>query len=471
MMATDPAGKLVSLDAERAVLGACLIDPDAVAKAAEELEASDFHDEGHRALFAAMVSLDDQGQAPDQVVLRDEMGADFGKLGCKEGGRREAYLTWLVNRTPTAMHAQRYASIVRRLSTLRRLVGYGARVAQEAYRDRDDLDDVFARARRWLDAIEPRSGEDEAVLYWEESLRAFFDGQLARSVEADEREEGLVRWVTFPWAGMRRYLSHLREGTLAIVAAEPGVGKTAFLEGMAEHNARQGLQVVFFHLELSHQIMIDRRTARHSGVPVQALEEGGMPDEAQRAQDALRAWPGGIHYVHCPRWSAPRIVRRAAALRQRGLCDLAIVDYLQKLSLSFENGANRAQALGHALEVLKSCREQLGIPFVVASQFSRGSRDRKVKVSDDIRDTGEAEDKANMIALLDRPRSAKNVVQGGRTVLRAGDRVPTASCRMDKNTLGAVGSFSLVFDGARFSFADSPSEATLATLEPPPLNF
>jgi len=452
MEAVKPSEKLINVPMEQALLGDMLIDPDAIGKALEIVSAEDFHVGSHARLFEALKRLHDQQSRIDVQIIADEMGDDLKELGTDPGGRGIAYMTWIIGKTPSAMHVREHARVVNRLSTLRRMVRVAGQIAKAAYEDREELDELFGKARRWLDSIRPEASHDDAILYWLESLSLFVDLQLERKADEIAREEGEQFWIDFPWKGVKQLVSHLRAGTLCAIAAEPGVGKTSFMEQAAEHWAKQGIRVVFFHLELNHAIMIDRRTCRHSGVPMEALERGDMPDAALKAIDSMKPWAGGITYVHSPRWSAARIARTARTLHSKGLCDIVIVDYLQKLRLDYEHGAVRAQALGDAIELLKSSAEQLGIPYVIGSQFSKGSRDKKIKTSDDIRDTGELEDKANVMFMLDRQRASKNMPD---LDIREGDRGPSATLRADKNTLGKTGSCSLRFEGDRFRFMDS----------------
>ncbi len=435
---------LIDIEAEQALLGACLIDPACIVNL-DELTSRDFHDEGHRLIYESMLTLSQQGAIFDYLTLSRKIGREnWTRLGTN-GIRGNAYLTWLLEQTPTSLNVGKYAKIVSRLSTLRQLMGAAGDIAKLAYQANGDrLDDVFTRARALVDRIAPMRS-DEAVLLWLDSLDAFFNSQIERNAEQAAIEAGeQARHVDFPWRALQHYINYVREGMLVGVAAESSVGKTAFLETLAEYWAsKSGLQVVFFHLELSHQVMLDRRMARQSGVPMRDIENGLIADAMGAATKRMQQWPGGIHYVHCPGWTVHRIVTQARMLKDRGRCDVAIIDYLQKMRRAYQQGMNLAQVVGAQLETVKTAAEQLGIPFFLAAQFSKASKGKALKTSDDIRDTGEMEQKANGMIILDRKLD-----------VNTGQRSPVTQGRVDKNTNGATGGFQLMYNGPRFLFAD-----------------
>ena len=436
---------LVDIEAERAVLGACLIDPDCLMGLADDLNTGDFHDTGHQLIYGAMLDLQRHGTQADYLMLSRKIGQEnWSKLGTN-GIRGNAYLSWLIDQTPTSLNAGQYATIVSRLSTLRRLMGAAGDIAKLAYQANGDrLDDVFAKARALVDRITPMRS-DEAVLFWLDSLDAFFNAQIERNAEMAAIEAGVqTAHVDLPWRALKPFVNYVREGSLVGVAAESSVGKTAFLENCAEYWAsKAGLNVVFFHLELSHQVMLDRRMARQSGVPMADIENGLISEAMGQATRRMQQWPGGIHYVHCPGWTVQRIVNQARLLKEKGMCDVIIVDYLQKMRRVFQDGWNLAQVVGGQVEALKVCAEQLGLPIFLSAQFSKASKGKALKTSDDIRDTGELEQKANTMIILDRALD-----------VTTGQRSSTTNGRCDKNTNGPTGGFQLVYNGPRFLFAD-----------------
>lgn len=452
----DTPHELYDLDAEQATLGAMLIDPDAIAKVNGSLLIDDFHDGRNQRIFNTIQKLHDEGTPPDFLVVSRRLLPDD-----------VPHLSDVIATTPSSMHVRHYAQIVSRLGTLRRLMGVAGDIAKLAYNTGADarLDAVFDRVRKLVNSAAPMES-DKAVLLWLDSLSAFYDFQLERKAEIAAMERGeITARATFPWKALQKterggFVSYLRPGTLVIVAADTSVGKTVFMECCAEHWARLGLQVAFFHLELPHSLMIDRRMCRHSGESLLLTEGGEITTAMEAANIKMLGWAGGVHYIHCPGWSASRIVAKARQMRQRGLCDVVIVDYLQKLTLGYRNGINKADALGNAAEGIKNALEQMGIPGLMGSQFNRKADEDHRKRARRIKGSGDVEDKANLVITLDREiLDAPAFDEYGNVLANKGDRSPRVVTRVDKNTNGPTGDTELIINGARFLILDRAAPA------------
>jgi len=222
------------------------------------------------------------------------------------------------------------------------------------------------------------------------------------------------------------------------------VGKTIYLEGVAEHNARRGHHVAFYHLELSHQLMLNRRMARYSGLPIQQLRRGYTGPELARATDDIREWHQRITYVHCAAWSAERIAADMVRLCAKGECDVAIVDYFQKMRWPEKTGANTAAIYGLMAETLKNAAENLGIPVVTAAQ---GNRSWKQNANsrphiEDLRNSGEIHEKCNQAVVLHRANERED--------RRGGGTLESIQAAVEKNTTGDVGRIELFHQVGRF---------------------
>jgi replicative DNA helicase len=443
--------KLINIDSERAVIGSCLIDPDAILQVADVLLADDFHDERWRHTYEAIYSLYEQQARIDYLTICTRL-EDQGHLRAVGGA---AALTGLVEATPTSLNVASYASIVHRLATLRRLVSTAGKIAALAYSaGGEQLDAVLTQAQRLIDAVTPEMSDD-AVLLWLDSIERFVLWQLERNEKQADVEAGKLPSADFPWQALQRFRLKLRPGLLGIVAAGSSIGKTTFLECCAEYWARQGLSVAFFHCELSHQLMLERRGVRLSGVPLEEIERGVLDRRVQVVTEMMREYAGRVTYVHCPGWTAQRVAAKARQLAAKGLCDVGIVDYLQKLYLMRRRGQNKADDLGDAVEMLKVLAEQLGIPVLLASQFNRGSRGAARKTGDFIRGSGEPHEKANVVITLDREiLDAPIYDEAGHKVAEIGQRSPVVQVRVDKNTLGPTGDTQLMMNPERFLILD-----------------
>ena len=405
--------------AEEAVLGSLLIDPDAVWRIGD-LRPEDFFAESHGALFATITAARYAGEPADVVTLASRLPE----------GMQPSDVAGLIEATPTSIYVAHYAQIVQDMARRRRLIAVATDIVQQAHDCSGSVQALFDDAGTlFREATAGR--EDGAHLYGsDESLTEY----LALLVRRSERSEEDVLTTGLP--DLDRLLGELLPGALQIVAARSSIGKTMYLEQLCEFNARKGHRVAFYHLEQSHEAMQDRRMARHSHIVFQRLRRGYNGPEVARAIDEMREWQRNIVYVHCPGWSAERIAADVTELHFRGEADLVLVDYLQKLSLPDSKGMVMAMLYGMACETLKTAAERLGIPVVLGSQVSRDYKRRKggrPRLSD-LRNSGEPEEKANQAIILHRPGERR----------KTDEPTEVVEAYVEKNTNGPLGMVSLV---------------------------
>lgn len=448
-------------DAELAVIGSLIIDPQCFYNVESVIEPGDFYIEQNRWIYESIGNLHKAHALVDPVSLCDELN----RQGHLEDIRGAATITSFIGRTPTALNVMQYAKIVSRTSSLRSLINISCKMAEMAYRDDDQrVDEIFSRVRQMVNAASPMQSSDSVLLWWD-SLELVFQQQLEIAKENELVEEGLRKPLPMlPWKSMHRFIKSIEGGTLALVAAESGVGKTTFLECCAEHWAKQGHHVVFFHLELRHKIMLQRRTIRQSGTPKSILDTGEITKEMSEAYQRIAKWPGAIHYIHCPGWTAGSICAKIHQMKSQGFCDIVIIDYLQKIKKLFQHGLTPAQVVGEQVEDIKNTGEQLDLSIWLASQFSNKSKGKAIKTAADTRDSGEPEQKCNLAITLNRQILIAPYKNNGHVVVEAGSRSPETIVRADKNTAGPTGQVKMYFDGPRYRISDLAQEKE-------PLNF
>ena len=292
-----------------------------------------------------------------------------------------------------------------------------------------------------------RDTSASARLTWEESFD-FYERVMAERARQAALPVVERRTVDWPWPSWNKLIDPLEPGMLAVLAASDGAGKTLYSENIAEYWARRGLHVAFLHFELNRTIMLDRRTVRHSGIPRRTLRVGQLTPqeevERQRSNDTMRQWPGGICYVHTPGWTMERALAEVHALSGEGLCDVCVVDYLEKAAPSARQlrtyGANHWQREANDVEMLKSFAEQIEIPALLVAQLNKMGKGQSFADMDRtaIRGAGEKTEKANVVILLHRESLEDMAVK----------------VRVDKNTLGPTGSFEQVMNTPRFLVGD-----------------
>lgn len=291
------------------------------------------------------------------------------------------------------------------------------------------------------------SKADDAVLLWDESFELYERIMAQRAADAliPESERKPLTW---PWATWSSLIDPLGPGMLAVMAAADGEGKTLYAECIAEHWASKGCQVVFLHFELNPALMLDRRTVRHTGISRRVLLGGQLSPQQEidrkRANDRMRPWPGGITYIHTPGWTVEKALSEVRVLRGQELCDVFVVDYLEKASPSPRQlkvySANMYAREANDVELIKSFAEQNEIPALLIAQLNKAGKGQSFDVLDrtSIRGAGEKTEKANVVILLRRETRESQTVK----------------VRIDKNTVGPLGNFSQFMETARFRVLD-----------------
>ena len=422
------------LESEEGLLGAIMIDPTAIVLVSAFLRPDDFASESNRTIYQAAIDIYNQGGQVDSLTIGGRL-TRAGKLADVGG---EARLSRLMAGVWTASLVEDYGRIIQERARLRRLIALGAQVTRDAYAADAESSTVWESAKKQLDAALSDQNETN-VLEHKASLVSYL-GILG---ERNEDTENNKKPLMMPWADVARYVPRLRPGTLVTVAAQTGVGKTVFMEGLTEAWAQDGFRVAFFHLELAHEIMLDRRMARHSGVAIEDLWRGTNNEFVADATARMDTWIGNIIYIHCPSWSMQRIALKARELASRRRLDAIIVDYLQKIPYTDHvKGLNTAQMRGQDVEIIKSLGEDMGNVVVLGSQLSR---------QNEIRDTGEALEKCNVSIRLERPLLENG--QLGGVLAHTGEMGPEVTVTVDKNSLGRTGKAKMILIGPRFLLA------------------
>lgn len=424
-----------SIEAEESVLGSLLIDSDILTRL-HFLEPGDFYLVKHSLIFEAFRRLAGAKIPPDLVTVSDELE----RMGAVADIGGFAYLTELVSNTPTAIHAEHYANIVKNYGLQRQLIDHSSQVAKIAFKRGDNVGDMVSQAEASLREIKRRLASDDHTMTLNQSIDHYLS-----VLERRERDKDKPKLV-WPWPNLAEYTPFLTAGTLVGLIAEPGVGKTAFLENCAESwLKRGGWSVAFYHFELEPEMMQDRRMQRATGIPVARLQAGGLSSpEWQTVIEAganMGQWPGQIHYVHCPGWTMGQVIAHAQNLRDTSGLQVVLVDYFNKIKLSERKGLNTAQNREQDLEDFKNLLEDNRLVGIMAAQFDKEARKNSgFKSLVDAKETSALEDKSNIGLVIRRDRDEK------------GERDNLANVAVVKCNAGREGSTTLAFDGKRFLF-------------------
>lgn len=293
------------------------------------------------------------------------------------------------------------------------------------------------------------AGAEDAVMDWPASLD-YTDAMLAKfaqiaALPADQRK--LLDW---PWASWNSRIDPLEDGMLAVITAPDGQGKTIIVECIAEHWAKTGQRVVFVHYELNRTLMMLRRLARHTSITPRDLKGGHLSGEQQAYVAAVRpkltAWDGAISYVHTPGWSMERTTAELRRLHNEGLCDVVVLDYLEKAQPSKRQASLHMdwyQREADNVEQLKTFAEASDIPVLMVAQMSKAGKGQSADNVDRNAMTGAADksNRSNLVVLLKRARSGDGYSN-------------TVDVIIDKNTMGPTGSFTQYMQPEYFRIGD-----------------
>ena len=313
-------------------------------------------------------------------------------------------------------------------------------------------DEEPADLHRWLSETLSRigGGDDEAVMTWAESFD-LVDAMLEHYAQLANTPEGERKSLTWPWESWRKIIDPLEEGMLGVVTAPDGQGKTIYAESLSEHWASNKNKVVFVHYELNRRLMMLRRTARHTSIPVRHIKSGEITiAEKQKISEMrprLLSWDGYITYLHTPGWSMERTVAELRRLHAEEECDVVVLDYLEKAAASRRQlqmfGSNIYQREADNVEQLKNFAEMTEIPTIMVAQMTKDAKGREFGKLDrtGMRGAGEKSDKANLVIMLKRERVEEGYSN-------------EVDVLIDKNTMGATGTFKQVMQPEYFRVGD-----------------
>lgn len=382
-----------NIEAEQAVLGALLIDPAAIRRVASKLQPGDFWREKHRWIYGAMIRLFQNETAIDLLTISDFLEAK-GFLD-KAGG--PAYITKLVNETPTSVHLDHYAKIVIDTSRRRKLLDLAGRIALVAADESKPLETVMA-------TVEGDFHEATAdMVSGEVASSSDLMSRLYDEVELVTKRQGLAG-ISTGMSDLDKILGGLYNSDVIYLAARPSVGKTAFMVNLALSAAKADLSVLVISLEMSDLQIAQRMAGIESGLSVFNLRQGKLEgNDWPRLMDAMsRIDKLPIHVAYSGAYRPSQI--RAIAHRHRaehGL-DLILIDYLQLMSADDEKGRNRQEQVSSISRDLKLLARALDVPVMGLAQLSRGveSRVDKRPMLSDLRESGALEQDADVVVFL-----------------------------------------------------------------------
>ncbi len=433
-----------NLEAEQSLLGALLIDKDAIIKVADIVTAEDFYKDNHGLIYTAMAELFHEREPIDILSLGNRL--EEKKQLEKVGGR--AYLIELANVVPTAANVSHYATIIQKKATLRRLQRAAAEISALSFDEETGVDQVLDQAEQELFGVSQKYLK-QAFVPVRDVLAEAFD-----RIDELHREKGKLRGLSTGFVELDNILAGLQKADLVILAARPSVGKTSLALDVARHVAtRDKIPVGIFSLEMSKEQLVDRLLCSEAGIDLWRMRTGRLSDrpgedDFARIGHAMGMLSEAPIYIDDSATSNIMEIRTKARRLQmdKGL-GLLVVDYLQLME-SQTRIENRVQEIAEITRALKGIARELNIPVLALSQLSRAVEARSPAIPKlaDLRESGSIEQDADVVLFIYRKamdRSNQNLTPEEKHV---------AEIHIAKHRNGPTGLVQLFFDEQKVSF-------------------
>jgi replicative DNA helicase len=431
-----------SREAEEAVLGSVMVNPEAYYDVAPFLKANDFYVQRNKWVWETFTRLHEQRMPIDFLTVSDELDS----LGLLEEVGGSAYLTDLINNVPTSLHAEAYGRIIEETSIRRRMLTAANEIAKLAYHQETSVDNVMDEAEKAIFSVsERRLTRDLQTI--QDVLSEYYD----RIDQISRRGEDYFGIPT-GFVDLDRILSGLQGSDLIIVAGRPGMGKTAFLLNIAKY-AGMSLKkhVAVFSLEMSNEQLVQRLISQDTGIDSQRLRTGKLDEnewpiftEAIERMNRTR-----LFLDDTPALTPLQLRTKCRRLHLEYNLDLIIVDYLQLMSGGTKI-ENRVQEVSYISRNLKVLARELNVPVLAAAQLSRAIEHRSDKdpLLSDLRESGSLEQDADIVIFIHRPEMFE----------KDPAKQNIAEIKVAKHRNGPTGSIELIFRSNMVKFDNAATK-------------
>jgi len=383
------------IEAEEAVIGSLLIDPEAILKIAVSLKAEDFFSETNRVIYQACLALYQRNEAINQITVAHELMRQDNLE--QIGGA--AFLSHLISNVPTSLHVEYYAQIVSNAAVMRRLIAAAGQIGALGYEASPDVEASLNKAEDILFQVRMRR-EPRDFVPIREALGQYFE----EAGSSTAPREGEILHILTGFTALDDFLGGLQRSDLIVLAARPSLGKTSLALNIARNAAiNQKACVALCSLEMSRDAVVQRLLASESGVDSRKVRLGrfGEKDEIKimEASGVLSEAP--IYVDDSPQLRALDIRSKVRRLHFERNIDLIIVDYLQLIQGDGKN-ETRVQEISKITRALKTLARELNVPILAVSQLSRAVEWRASHVPQlaDLRESGSIEQDADVVLFI-----------------------------------------------------------------------
>lgn len=388
-----------AIDLEEVVLGAMMLEKDAVNAIIDILKPEVFYKESHQKIFTAIFNLFAKSEAIDILTVTNELKFQ-GDLEIVGGAY---YISQLTNRVVSAANIEFHARILIQKHIQRELIHISSDIIRDAYEDTTDVFDLLDKAESGLFSVS------------ESNLRRSFSAmpelvkKAIEDIETAKDSESNLRGVGSGYTDLDRITQGWQKSDLIILAARPSMGKTALALNLARNAAVDfNKPIAFFSLEMSSVQLVTRLISSETYLPAEKLRKGDLEEhEWQQLNTKINPLVQAKMYIDdTPQLSIFELRAKCRRLKQQFDIQMVFIDYLQLMTAGGDNRGNREQEISHISRSLKSLAKELDVPVLALSQLSRNVESRpgsKKPILSDLRESGAIEQDADMVIFIYRP--------------------------------------------------------------------
>jgi replicative DNA helicase len=431
-----------NIDAERALLGAIILKPEAMHDVSVSVYPESFYTDGHREIYRAILDTHTKGDPIDILSITTKLKKR--DLLDRVGGA--SYITELVETVPAASNAAYYAELVQHKSTLRGLIYAADEIAELGYSDPENVEEAMDVAEKKIYHVTNAPTAQKFTPIGSSLTEAWERFEMLNSTDHE------IRGVQSGFHGLDDLLAGFQKSDLIILAARPSMGKTTFaLDIVRNASLRHGASVGFFSLEMSDQQLVDRMLAAEAGVDAWKLRTGNLrsDEEYEAVQGAMgKLSDASIFIDDQPGANILKMRSSARRLKNEHGLDFLVVDYLQLMNPTATKASDSmVQQITEISRSLKILARELDVPILALSQLSRAVEQRggKPRLSD-LRDSGSIEQDADVVMFIHREDKMNKDQEA--------ERPNIAEILVEKHRNGAVGMTELYFDEKHVRFVD-----------------
>ena len=384
------------IEAEKSVLGALLIDKDAIVKVVEFLKPRHFYKPAHEKIFDAILTLYEKREPADLITVPNQLK----KMQEIENIGGVSYLTELVNSVPTSANIEAYANLIKNDAIKRSLISAASEIGELVFED-DEVDNLLDKSEQLIYSLSQDLTYQDFVPI-KDTLEITFE-----RLDELSKKKGALRGVPTGLKGLDKMLSGLQKENLVVLAARPSVGKTSLALNIAQYAAVEGnFGVAIFSLEMGREMLVDRMISSQAGIDNWKISTGNLDEEdfEKYGVAAGELAEASIFIDDTAGIGVMEMRTKARRLMLENKIDLIIVDYMQLVKAP--QAESRVQEVSKISQGLKNLARELKVPVLAVSQLSRAVEqrggDKKPQLSD-LRDSGSIEQDADIVMFLYRP--------------------------------------------------------------------